>query len=107
MITNEKNNAVVSVPIGRDGLLGAKGSRTATGGAGANGIDGAKNKPAAPDPLFSQSSLTVAGNVWHAKNPHLYAVANTGRHSTSLPSTQSPIRYPCLPSTPKIPPSSP
>ena len=65
MITNERNNAVVAVPIGQDGLLGNGGSSTATGGAGANGIDGALNQPAAPDPLFSQSSLTIAGNVRH------------------------------------------
>src|SRR4051812_15033310 len=66
MIINERNNAVVAVPIGRDGLLAAGGSSTATGGAGANGIDGSNSQPAAPDPLFSQSSLTMSGNVWHA-----------------------------------------
>jgi hypothetical protein len=71
MITNEKNNAVVAVPIGQDGLLKAGGSSTATGGAGANGIDGANNQPAAPDPLFSQSSLTLAGNVWDADTDRL------------------------------------
>ena len=40
MITNGKDNAVVAVPIGRDGLLAAGGSSTATDGAGASGIDG-------------------------------------------------------------------
>jgi len=64
MITNDQANAVVAIPIGNDGLLQAAGaSRTTTGGAGANGIDGSVNQPAAPDALFSQSSLTIAGNV--------------------------------------------
>lgn len=62
-ITNGKANAVAAIPIGIDGLLKATGTLTATGGAGANGVDGATKEPAAPDPLFSQSSLTLAGNV--------------------------------------------
>ena len=65
LLTNEKANAVVAVPIGRDGLLSG-GSVTSTGGGGANGLN-AKMQPAAPDPLFSQSSLTVAGDVSSAK----------------------------------------
>lgn len=65
MITNDKVNAVVAIPIGRNGLLRASGtSSTPTGGEGANGIDGSTNQPSAPDALFSQSSLTLAGNVW-------------------------------------------
>ncbi len=63
LLTNDNSNAVVALPIGKDGLL-APGSRTATGGSGANGIDGSTNQPAAPDALFSQSSLAIAGNVW-------------------------------------------
>lgn len=64
MLSNQASNSVVAVPIAQDGTLNeAGGSSTETGGAGANGVDGSTNQPAAPDPLFSQSALTVAGNV--------------------------------------------
>ncbi|KAH8895458.1 hypothetical protein GQ53DRAFT_50910 [Thozetella sp. PMI_491] len=66
MITNAKENAVVAVKIGQDGLLSG-GTRTATGGAGSNGVDD-KGQPAAPDALFSQSALTVAGSSLFAVN---------------------------------------
>ena len=62
-LTNDKSNAVVALPIGQDGLLRAPGTKTATGGSGGNGVTAPDNKPAAPDALFSQGSLTVAGNV--------------------------------------------
>jgi hypothetical protein len=62
MLSNEKENAVVALPIGKDGLLGGAGKLTATGGAGMTGVD-ANKLPAVPDALFSQSSLTIAGNV--------------------------------------------
>jgi hypothetical protein len=62
LITNDASNAVAAVPIGADGMLSA-GTVTPTGGDGANLINGATNEPAAPDALFSQSSLTIAGNV--------------------------------------------
>jgi len=61
-LTNDAKNAVVAMKVNADGTL-ADGSITETGGAGANGIDGAKNAPAAPDALFSQSALRVVGNV--------------------------------------------
>lgn len=64
MLSNQASNSVVAVPIAGDGTLNeAGGSSTDTGGSGANGVDGSTNQPAAPDPLFSQSALTVAGNV--------------------------------------------
>jgi hypothetical protein len=64
MLSNQAENAVVAVPIAQDGTLNEKGaSSTKTGGAGATGIDGSTNKPSNPDALFSQSALTVAGNV--------------------------------------------
>ncbi|KAL8365545.1 hypothetical protein RB595_004388 [Gaeumannomyces hyphopodioides] len=67
-ITNEKENAVVAIRVGQDGMLQAQGaSRTATGGAGATGVD-AEGKPAIPDALFSQSALTVAGGNLFAVN---------------------------------------
>lgn len=72
MLSNQESNSVVAVPIAEDGTLNeAGGSSTNTGGSGANGIDGETNQPAAPDPLFSQSALTVAGNVSQVKIFHL------------------------------------
>lgn len=71
MLSNQESNSVVAVPIAGDGTLNeAGGSSTNTGGSGANGVDGETNQPAAPDPLFSQSALTVAGNV--SQNPQSY-----------------------------------
>ena len=61
-MTNEANNAIVAIPIGKDGMLSG-GSMTATGGAGSNSIDGTTKKPAIPDPLIGQAALTVAGRV--------------------------------------------
>ena len=61
IITNEKDNQVLALPIGAAGML-SQGRLTPTGGAGSNSLD-ANNQPAVPDPLVSQSSLTVAGNV--------------------------------------------
>lgn len=61
ILTNDAENAVVALPIGADGKLSA-GKMAKTGGAGSAAVD-AEGKPEAPDPLASQSSLTVAGNV--------------------------------------------
>lgn len=64
MLTNKAPNAVIAVPIAQDGTLDeAGGSRTETGGSGATGKDGSTGEPSKPDALFSQSALTVAGNV--------------------------------------------
>ncbi|ELQ44517.1 hypothetical protein OOU_Y34scaffold00082g2 [Pyricularia oryzae Y34] len=59
VLSNEKANAVVAMPIGKDGMVG-KPVSTATGGEGATGVDD-KGQPAVPDALFSQSAVTVAG----------------------------------------------
>jgi hypothetical protein len=61
-ITNGAENAVVALPIGKDGKL-SKGTVTKTGGAGSASIDGTTKKPALADTLIGQSSLTVVGNV--------------------------------------------
>jgi hypothetical protein len=66
-VTNEQKNAVVALPIGKDGKL-SKGSMTCTGGAGSVSIDGANGKPAETDALIGQSSLTVVGNVSQIKS---------------------------------------
>ncbi|KAF2970651.1 hypothetical protein GQX73_g2863 [Xylaria multiplex] len=69
MISNEQKNAVLALPIGKNGLFTpGTGRLTETGGAGMNGLD-ANNQPAVPDPLFSQSSVTIAGNNLFAVNP--------------------------------------
>jgi hypothetical protein len=61
-LTNEAENAVVALPIGKDGMLSA-GTVIKTGGAGSASINGKTGQPAAPDSLVGQSALTVAGNV--------------------------------------------
>ncbi|KAJ4353754.1 uncharacterized protein N0V89_005484 [Didymosphaeria variabile] len=67
-ITNEAENAVVALPIKRDGSLAA-GKSTKTGGAGAVMIQAATGKLELPDGLSSQSSLTLVGNNIFAVNP--------------------------------------
>ena len=65
-MTNAANNSIVALRVAADGTL-SNGSFTATGGAGMQGIvDGA---PAAPDALFSQGAVKVAGNV--SSNTHI------------------------------------
>lgn len=61
--SNTAQNAVVALPIARDGsLLVAQGASTATGGTGASGVD-SDGAAAGPDSLFSQSTIAIAGNV--------------------------------------------
>lgn len=66
LITNEAVNKVVPIPIGADGLLSGE-AAVNTGGAGANSLTGLLEQPSAPDALFSQSALTLAGQVSHTK----------------------------------------
>ncbi|KAI0454232.1 hypothetical protein F5B21DRAFT_245536 [Xylaria acuta] len=69
MISNEPRNAVLALPIGKHGLFAAgTGTLTATGGSGMTGLN-ADNQSAVPDGLFSQSSVTIAGNNLFAVNP--------------------------------------
>ncbi|KAK3330574.1 hypothetical protein B0H66DRAFT_68206 [Apodospora peruviana] len=75
-ITNNEENTVAAVELGADGLVTGKATVLATGGAGANGIDGSTNKSAVPDALFSQSALTIAGM-------NIFAV-NAGSNSISM-----------------------
>ena len=60
-LTNAANNSIVALKVASDGTL-SDGSVTATGGAGLSGVD-STGTPAAPDSLFSQGALKVAGNV--------------------------------------------
>jgi hypothetical protein len=59
-MTNDACNSIVALKVASDGTL-SDGSITMTGGAGMNGIE--NGKPAAPDALFSQGAVKVAGNV--------------------------------------------
>jgi hypothetical protein len=61
-ITNDPQNSVVALPVNADGTL-CQGTFNATGGCGANGIDGTTGQPAVPDSLFSQGAITVVGRV--------------------------------------------
>ncbi|RBA20821.1 hypothetical protein FPRO05_08268 [Fusarium proliferatum] len=74
VLTNEKANGVLAIPIGQDGTL-SKGKVTMTGGAGSVAVD-AEGKPATPDALISQSALTIAGN-------NIFAV-NAGSNTLSM-----------------------
>ncbi|KIH93594.1 hypothetical protein SPBR_04268 [Sporothrix brasiliensis 5110] len=66
--SNAASNAVVAVPIAENGSLQvAKGSSTATGGAGANGLEDG-GKPSGPDAIFSQSGVAIAGDYLFAVN---------------------------------------
>lgn len=62
LITNGERNSVVALRILPDGTLSG-GSSTPSGQKGGTGTDGSTKKPAAKDGLFSQSALTIAGNV--------------------------------------------
>ncbi|RDL38339.1 Uncharacterized protein BP5553_02679 [Venustampulla echinocandica] len=66
-ITNVVNNSVVALKVAADGTL-SDGSITATGGAGMSGVD-STGAPAAPDALFSQGAVKVAGSSLVAVNP--------------------------------------
>ncbi|KAF5501253.1 hypothetical protein CGCS363_v005927 [Colletotrichum siamense] len=60
-ITNDRDNAIVALPIGLDGHL-SEGTITSTRGSGMSSVNGMTNQPAAPDGLVSQSAVTLTGN---------------------------------------------
>ncbi|KAH8782357.1 hypothetical protein F5882DRAFT_295929 [Hyaloscypha sp. PMI_1271] len=66
-LSNAANNSIVALKVAADGTL-SDGSITSTGGAGMSGVD-STGAPAAPDSLFSQGALKVAGNSLVAVNP--------------------------------------
>jgi hypothetical protein len=59
-ISNAARNSIVALNVAADGTL-SNGTITFTGGAGMQGIE--NGAPAAPDALFSQGAVKVAGNV--------------------------------------------
>ncbi|KAL3461937.1 hypothetical protein BJX64DRAFT_260006 [Aspergillus heterothallicus] len=67
VLTNNPDNAVIGLPIQKNGLLG-KPIATLTGGVGAAGVD-SDGVPAGPDSLFSQGAVTVADEYVFAVNP--------------------------------------
>ncbi|KAL2812925.1 hypothetical protein BDW59DRAFT_178358 [Aspergillus cavernicola] len=67
VLTNNANNAVIGLPIYKNGLLG-EGQVTTTGGTGQNGLNSTQD-PAGPDSLFSQGAVAVAGQYVFAVNP--------------------------------------
>ena len=88
ILSNQAKNSVVALSIQKDGTLVQK-SVTATGGAGAAGIDSSTNGPSGPDALFSQSALTVAGkvrqNLQTPQTPKLTPLTSTSSLSTPAP----------------------
>ncbi|OAP57983.1 hypothetical protein AYL99_07073 [Fonsecaea erecta] len=74
-ITNDASSSVAAVPVSPNGLL-SEGSLTPTGGDGGVSINGATGNPLLPDPLISQSSVTIAGN-------NIFAV-NAGSNTLSM-----------------------
>lgn len=61
-LTNNACNSVVALKVAADGTL-SDGSITGTGGASMNGILSATGGIAAPDALFSQGAVRVAGSA--------------------------------------------
>ena len=93
--TNEEKNSVVALPIGSDGRL-SMGTVTATGGAGSVALGG-NGMPVAADTLFSQSSLTVAGNalfVVNAGSNTLSMFSISEKNPTSLTLMGKPMTIP-------------
>jgi hypothetical protein len=72
-LSNLEENSVISLSVGSDGTL-SEGSTTSTGGMGARGINGMTNQPSGPDALFSQSSVSVVGNVCNLRIPNHYII---------------------------------
>jgi hypothetical protein len=87
-ITNDAENAVVALPIGKDGMLSA-GTVTKTGGAGSNSIDGMTMMAAVPDALVGQSALTVVGNV-RSISALIPSFSFANRQANIKPRTSSP-----------------
>lgn len=112
-MTNEAANSIVAMRVTANGSL-SQGSVTSTGGAGMNGIDSSTGGPAAPDALFSQGAVKVAGNVSVLECMEIFPFTHLSRcngwirhcadtsHRPCSPSIQAPIQSPCsslMPST--------
>lgn len=67
-ITNAKQNSVVSIPIGANGLLSGNAVLTATGGMGLGGMR-ADGTAAIPDSLFSQGTVKIVDDLLFTVDP--------------------------------------
>ncbi|MCJ1307980.1 hypothetical protein MMC25_001630 [Agyrium rufum] len=69
-ISNNAENAIVALSVGKDGMLGA-GTITPTGGKGSNEVTVTNGTavPNTPDALASQGSVRLVGNLIFAINP--------------------------------------
>ncbi|KAL4779248.1 hypothetical protein BJX76DRAFT_365440 [Aspergillus varians] len=93
VLTNNANNAVIGLPIYKDGLLG-DGQVTLTAGTGQNGLDSTQG-PAGPDSLFSQGAVAVAGQYVFAVNPGSNTVSML-KSDRSNPSALTLVGQPAL-----------
>jgi hypothetical protein len=100
-ITNDACNSVVALKVAVDGTL-SDGSITSTGGAGMNGLLAATGGVAAPDALFSQGAVKVAGHVRNAHPVILFELLIIISNRTWLLSTRVRILFLCLTSAPLI-----
>ena len=66
-LANNAQNEIVSLPIGRDGLISGQGTLTPTGGNGGNTVN-KTGFPITPDALASTYSVRQAGNYIFAVN---------------------------------------
>ena len=80
-MTNTANNSIIALKVATDGTVSG-GSVTATGGAGMSGVD-TSGAPAAPDALFSQGSVKVAGDV-SAIDPDSSQCSISAQHPVQL-----------------------
>lgn len=86
-LTNAANNSIVALKVAADGTL-SDGSITSTGGVGMSGVD-STGAPAAPDSLFSQGALKVAGNVY------LLLIVLASQLTAAVPSSREPrLKHP-------------
>lgn len=67
-MTNEGDNAVVALPVGKDGSLSTW-TTASTGGAGGSLVSPTDGTPDGPDALGSQGSVQVADHMVFAVNP--------------------------------------
>ncbi|KAL3446039.1 hypothetical protein BJX65DRAFT_318988 [Aspergillus insuetus] len=83
VLTNNPDNAVIGLPVQKNGLLGDP-VATLTGGIGEAGVD-SDGVPAGPDSLFSQGAVTVAGEYVFAVNPGSSTISQlkVNRHTPS------------------------
>ncbi|KAL4816190.1 hypothetical protein BDW67DRAFT_175679 [Aspergillus spinulosporus] len=81
LLTNNAENAIVGVPIQKNGLLGDA-QATLTGGSGQRALQN-DGQPAGPDSLFSQGAVTVTEEYIFAVNPGCNTLSMLRPNNTS------------------------